>query len=69
MNNFFNEVEEIRETLTKIQENVEEVKEKHSDILSSPESDEGEIELHAIALVEISNFVMPSSSSKFFFLN
>lgn len=43
MDNFFNEVEEIREMLNKIQVNVEEVKNKHSEILSSPESDEGKL--------------------------
>lgn len=43
MDNFFNEVEEIMEMLNKMQENVDDVKRKHSDILSSPESDEGEL--------------------------
>lgn len=40
MDEFFNEVEEIREKIDKIQENVEEVKKKHSAILSAPQSDE-----------------------------
>ena len=42
MDDFFNEVEEIREMIDKIQTNVEEVKKKHSDILSAPQSDESE---------------------------
>lgn len=40
MEDFFNEVEQIREMINKIQENVEEVKKKHSAILSAPQSDE-----------------------------
>lgn len=40
MTDFFNEVEEIREMIDKIQANVEEVKKKHSAILSAPQSDE-----------------------------
>lgn len=40
MDEFFNEVEEIREMIDKIQTNVEEVKKKHSAILSAPQSDE-----------------------------
>ncbi|XP_018009304.1 syntaxin-1A [Hyalella azteca] len=40
MDDFFNEVEEIREMIEKIQSNVEEVKKKHSDILSAPQPDE-----------------------------
>ncbi|XP_053683232.1 syntaxin-1A isoform X5 [Sabethes cyaneus] len=40
MEDFFNEVEEIREMIDKIQANVEEVKKKHSAILSAPQSDE-----------------------------
>lgn len=40
MDEFFNEVEEIREMIDKIQANVEEVKKKHSAILSAPQSDE-----------------------------
>ncbi|XP_055699676.1 syntaxin-1A isoform X5 [Phlebotomus papatasi] len=40
MDDFFNEVEEIREMIDKIQTNVEEVKKKHSAILSAPQSDE-----------------------------
>lgn len=43
MDNFFNEVEEIMEMLNQIQANVDDVKRIHSDILSSPESDEGEL--------------------------
>lgn len=40
MDAFFAEVEEIREMIDKIQANVEEVKKKHSAILSAPQSDE-----------------------------
>ncbi|XP_055602622.1 syntaxin-1A isoform X1 [Uranotaenia lowii] len=40
MEDFFNEVEQIREMIDKIQANVEEVKKKHSAILSAPQSDE-----------------------------
>lgn len=36
------QVEEIREMIDKIQANVEEVKKKHSAILSAPQSDESE---------------------------
>ncbi|XP_053327681.1 syntaxin-2 isoform X1 [Spea bombifrons] len=36
MDDFFNQVEEIRNCITKISENVEEVKKKHSTILSAP---------------------------------
>lgn len=40
MDAFFQEVEEIREMIDKIQANVEEVKKKHSAILSAPQSDD-----------------------------
>lgn len=40
MDEFFSEVEEIREMIDKIQFNVEEVKKKHSSILSAPQTDE-----------------------------
>ncbi|XP_049824106.1 syntaxin-1A isoform X3 [Aethina tumida] len=40
MDAFFQEVEEIRDMIDKIQANVEEVKKKHSAILSAPQSDE-----------------------------
>ncbi|XP_048522818.1 syntaxin-1A isoform X5 [Dendroctonus ponderosae] len=40
MNQFFQEVEDIREMIDKIQANVEEVKKKHSSILSAPQSDD-----------------------------
>lgn len=42
MEDFFQEVEQIREMIDKIQANVEEVKKKHSAILSAPQSDESE---------------------------
>lgn len=45
MDEFFNEVEEIREMIDKIQANVEEVKKKHSAILSAPQSDESKYTL------------------------
>ncbi|XP_058837980.1 syntaxin-1A isoform X6 [Topomyia yanbarensis] len=40
MEEFFKDVEDIREMIDKIQANVEEVKKKHSAILSAPQSDE-----------------------------
>lgn len=40
MDEFFNDVEEIRQMIDKVQENVEEVKKLHSSILSAPQSDE-----------------------------
>ena len=39
----FLQVEEIRDSIDKIQGNVEEVKRKHSAILSAPQTDESEI--------------------------
>ena len=42
MEEFFTEVEEVREMIDKIQYNVEEVKKKHSAILSAPQTDESE---------------------------
>lgn len=39
------QVEEIREMIEKIQNNVEEVKKKHSEILSAPQPDESEFEI------------------------
>lgn len=43
MDEFFSEVEEIREMIDKIQYNVEEVKKKHSAILSAPQTDESKL--------------------------
>lgn len=40
MDEFFKGVEEVREMIDKIQSNVEEVKKKHSNILSAPQTDE-----------------------------
>lgn len=40
MEDFFKEVEDIRENITRMQENVEEVKRTHSAILSAPQTDE-----------------------------
>lgn len=40
MDEFFDVVEDIREMIDNIQANVEEVKKKHSAILSAPQSDE-----------------------------
>lgn len=45
MDEFFSEVEEIREMIDKIQNNVEEVKKKHSAILSAPQTDESKFEI------------------------
>jgi syntaxin 1A len=45
MEEFFSEVEEIREMVDKIQNNVEEVKKKHSAILSAPQTDESKLKL------------------------
>lgn len=44
MDEFFNEVEEIRVMIDRIQTNVEEVKKKHSAILSAPQSDESKFD-------------------------
>lgn len=41
------QVEEIREMIDKIQANVEEVKKKHSAILSAPQSDESKFKQHS----------------------
>ncbi|KAK6637917.1 Syntaxin-1A [Polyplax serrata] len=55
MDEFFSEVEEIREMIDKIQANVEEVKKKHSAILSAPQTDEKLVEAYGIdGLVESS---------------
>lgn len=43
MDEFFAEVEEVREMIDKIQNNVEEVKKKHSAILSAPQTDESKL--------------------------
>ena len=40
MEDFFKEVEDIRENISRMQENVEEVKKTHSAILSAPQTDE-----------------------------
>ena len=47
MDEFFSEVEDIRENIDKIQLNVEEVKRKHSSILSAPQTDESESFIYA----------------------
>lgn len=59
MDDFFNEVEEIREMIDKIQANVEEVKKKHSAILSAPQSDESKylFHVHPIFSLSLSHFV------------
>jgi len=41
---YFLQVEEIREMIDRIQTNVEEVKKKHSSILSAPQTDERELQ-------------------------
>ena len=43
MDDFFQEVEFIRENIDKIQNNVDEVKRKHSAILSAPQTDDSKI--------------------------
>ena len=50
MDEFFSEVEEIREMIDKIQANVEEVKKKHSAILSAPQSDESKLKTFVFVL-------------------
>ncbi|KAK7088477.1 syntaxin-like isoform X2 [Littorina saxatilis] len=42
MDEFFEQVDEIREMIDKIAANVEEVKKKHSAILSAPQTDDSE---------------------------
>lgn len=42
---YFKKVNEIREMIEKIQTNVEEVKKKHSAILSAPQTDESKFQL------------------------
>ena len=44
MDEFFQEVEEIRENIDKIEHNVEDVKKKHSAILSAPQTDESKLD-------------------------
>lgn len=41
MNDFFSQVEEIRNLIERVQSLVDDVKNKHSDVLSSPNQDEG----------------------------
>lgn len=43
MDEFFQEVEDIRDNIDKIQNSVEEVKRKHSAILSAPQTDESKL--------------------------
>ena len=43
MDEFFAEVEDIRNSIDKIQANVEEVKRKHSAILSAPQTDDSKV--------------------------
>ncbi|KAG1656036.1 Syntaxin-1A [Nymphon striatum] len=60
MEAFFAEVEEIRNNIEKIQANVEEVKKKHSAILSAPQSDEKvkqELEDHMADIKKTANKV------------
>ena len=44
LDEFFQEVEEIRENIDKIEHNVEDVKKKHSAILSAPQTDESKLD-------------------------
>ena len=55
MDEFFQEVEDIRENIGKIQNNVEEVKRKHSSILSAPQTDESKIIVQCLK-VELETF-------------
>lgn len=55
MDEFFQEVEDIRENIGKIQNNVEEVKRKHSAILSAPQTDESKIIVQCLK-VELETF-------------
>ena len=48
MNEFFAQVEEIRKFIERIQALVEDVKNKHGDILSSPNQDESELFFHLL---------------------
>jgi SMC interacting uncharacterized protein involved in chromosome segregation len=57
MEEFFTEVEEVREMIDKIQFNVEEVKKKHSAILSAPQTDESKSRLSTRSLAMIYNHV------------
>ncbi|NXD81577.1 STX1A protein, partial [Halcyon senegalensis] len=50
MDEFFEQVEEIRGFIDKISENVEEVKRKHSAILASPNPDESELQSFTVPL-------------------
>lgn len=56
MDEFFSEVEEIRDMIDKIQTNVEEVKKKHSAILSAPQSDESEFYIILFSLLPIHSY-------------
>lgn len=50
MDEFFKEVEQVREMIDKIQSNVEEVKKKHSNILSAPQTDESKCPIKIMRL-------------------
>lgn len=50
MDEFFKEVEEVRDMIDKIISNVEEVKMKHSNVLSNPQTDESKFLLLKISI-------------------
>ena len=62
MDDFFQEVEDIRENIDKIQNNVEEVKRKHSAILSAPQTDESKILIIIFQIISAAQ----ASSNKIF---
>jgi hypothetical protein len=53
-------VEEIRELIDSIQRNVEDVKKKHSAILSAPQTDESEFNVsYLTSIIPILMFIVP----------
>ena len=65
MDEFFSEVEDIRENIDKIQLNVDEVKRKHSAILSAPQTDESKREWSTY-LFEVFSLVQKLQNANFF---
>ena len=68
MDEFFSEVEDIRENIDKIQCNVEEVKRKHSSILSAPQTDESESFIYAFFQFISISLIFFHYKKHFFFL-
>lgn len=52
------QVEEIRASIDKISENVEEVKKKHSDILSAPQQDESKFSVYCLSSLNSNSSVL-----------